>query len=206
MTYTNLTTSESLQANAMTTAIPPRGSSEYAVLRNEAEESLKRGEMALSLINNFVPIDSLVRGTVSKKELRDYYSKDRWSSTAILSVLPQLISVIQTFRGVPIKQVAPSLILAFYNRYFSLEDDKLVETFIAFKGLYQINDDDNDDQLSTTGEVVSLISLVLQVIAVKNPSVREAAESTNKFNRIIGQISNLLPIIISVIGAIFKKK
>lgn len=187
------------------TLIPERGSSAYLAMKQDAEKSLQMGSATLDVIGNFVPLDDLVSGRLTKQQLKDYYRKDRWNSTAVLAIVPQLISVIQIYRGVKIGQVAPSLILAFYNRYFHLEEDQLVDTFSAFKGLYRIEDEDGDGQLSTTSEVISLVGLVLQVIAAKNPKVKDAAEGTSKFTRIIGQISALLPIVLSVISAIFKK-
>lgn len=187
------------------TLIPEKGSSAYLAMKQDAEKSLQMGSATLDVIGNFIPLDDLVSGRLTKQQLRDYYKKDRWNSTAVLAIVPQLISVIQIYKGVKIGQVAPSLILAFYNRYFHLEEDQLVDTFSAFKGLYRIEDEDGDGQLSTTSEVISLVGLVLQVIAAKNPKVKDAAESTSKFTRIIGQISALLPIVLSVISAIFKK-
>lgn len=187
------------------TLIPEKGSSAYLATKQDAEKSLQMGSATLDVIGNFIPLDDLVSGKLTKQQLKDYYRKDRWNSTAVLAIVPQLISVIQIYKGVKIGQVAPSLILAFYNRYFHLEEDQLVDTFSAFKGLYRIEDEDGDGQLSTTSEVISLVGLVLQVIAAKNPKVKDAAEGTSKFTRIIGQISALLPIVLSVISAIFKK-
>lgn len=187
------------------TLVPERGSSAYLAMQQDAEKSLQMGSATLDVISNFVPLDDLVSGRLTKQQLQEYYKKDRWNSTTVLTIIPQLISVIQIYKGVKIGQVAPSLILAFYNRYFHLEDDQLVETFSAFKGLYHIDDEDGDGHLSTTSEVISLVGLVLQVIAAKNPKVKDAAEGTSKFTRIIGQISALLPIVLSVISAIFKR-
>lgn len=185
--------------------VPEKGSSAYLAMKQDAEKSLQMGSATLDVIGNFIPLDDLVSGRLTKQQLRDYYKKDRWNSTAVLAIVPQLISIIQIYKGVKIGQVAPSLILAFYNRYFHLEEDQLVDTFSAFKGLYRVEDEDGDGQLSTTSEVISLVGLVLQVIAAKNPKVKDAAEGTSKFTRIIGQISALLPIVLSVISAIFKK-
>lgn len=185
--------------------VPEKGSSAYLAMKQDAEKSLQMGSATLDVIGNFIPLDDLVSGRLTKQQLRDYYKKDRWNSTAVLAIVPQLISIIQIYKGVKIGQVAPSLILAFYNRYFHLEGDQLVDTFSAFKGLYRVEDEDGDGQLSTTSEVISLVGLVLQVIAAKNPKVKDAAEGTSKFTRIIGQISALLPIVLSVISAIFKK-
>lgn len=185
--------------------VPEKGSSAYLAMKQDAEKSLQMGSATLDVIGNFIPLDDLVSGRLTKQQLKDYYKKDRWNSTAVLAIVPQLISIIQIYKGVKIGQVAPSLILAFYNRYFHLEEDQLVDTFSAFKGLYRVEDEDGDGQLSTTSEVISLVGLVLQVIAAKNPKVKDAAEGTSKFTRIIGQISALLPIVLSVISAIFKK-
>lgn len=185
--------------------VPEKGSSAYLAIKQDAEKSLQMGSATLDVIGNFIPLDDLVSGRLTRQQLKDYYKKDRWNSTAVLAIVPQLISIIQIYKGVKIGQVAPSLILAFYNRYFHLEEDQLVDTFSAFKGLYRVEDEDGDGQLSTTSEVISLVGLVLQVIAAKNPKVKDAAEGTSKFTRIIGQISALLPIVLSVISAIFKK-
>lgn len=185
--------------------VPEKGSSAYLIMKQDAEKSLQMGSATLDVIGNFIPLDDLVSGRLTKQQLKDYYKKDRWNSAAVLAIVPQLISIIQIYKGVKIGQVAPSLILAFYNRYFHLEEDQLVDTFSAFKGLYRVEDEDGDGQLSTTSEVISLVGLVLQVIAAKNPKVKDAAEGTSKFTRIIGQISALLPIVLSVISAIFKK-